>query len=628
MEASEAKFEDRFVPVTNTKEIADPVVYQLVRVDGDGRLVPATQDEIMAVEDLLVDDKCEPKLVPDTRQTSESCRTEGYLLERNPFQVPEGKLESEIPEVGAEKSNVLVDPVPDLGQMEAPEKVAVHGLARCSELSNIDLSVRTEVSSNSQDAPSEDTPSTSAAGSSWKPDFSKLEGKICLDNLTVKELQETFKATFGRETSVKDKQWLKRRITMGLTNSCDFSCTTFIIRDNVVVTKGEEQICHHVKSRISAHSEDGVANSDSRESLGDHDNRINDDADFSGADVSSSAFESCNVTKDLYTEQRTAKRARKPTKRYIEELSEIESRESSEKLASPDKISRYRFPCPETHMRPTKNVRSNVRPLVTRQDSLGGSGVQIPFVSRIRRSRPRVNFMPLLEFQPSGMDMATGQVRSGLDVSGPQEDDKRNNDLIKTSSSPGWTQQPVNRTSHFCCLPLNSVSYCCLWKDEHYTGMKIVELENDIELNDCSEDNSDDNVATIPTQKGGMRRKHHRPWTINEVVKLVEGVARYGAGRWSEIKQLAFASCPYRTSVDLKDKWRNLLKASFVQLPAEKGILNSRKQASVPIPAPILSRVRELADMQGQIPPILSTGKSSGHSSSGRNVHEARSGFL
>lgn len=265
-----------------------------------------------------------------------------------------------------------------------------------SELSDIDQSVRTDVCSHSQDAPNEDAPSTSAAGSSWKPDFSKLEGKICLDDLTVKELQETFKATFGRETSVKDKQWLKRRITMGLTNSCDFSCTTFIIRDNVVVKKGEEQICNRVKSRISADSEDGVANSDSRGSLGDHDNRINDDADLSGADVSSSAFESCNVTKDLYTEQITAKRARKPTKRYIEELSEIESRETSEKLASPDKISRYRFACPETHMRPTNNMRLNARPLVTRQDSLGGSGVQIPFVSRIRRSRPRENFMPLL----------------------------------------------------------------------------------------------------------------------------------------------------------------------------------------------------------------------------------------
>lgn len=57
---------------------------------------------------------------------------------------------------------------------------------------------------------------------------------------------------------------------------------------------------------------------------------------------------------------------------------------------------------------------------------------------------------------------------------------------------------------------------------------------------------------TVPTAKGGTRRKHHRAWTLSEVMRLVEGVSRCGAGRWSEIKRLAFASCAYRTSVDLK----------------------------------------------------------------------------
>ena len=69
---------------------------------------------------------------------------------------------------------------------------------------------------------------------------------------------------------------------------------------------------------------------------------------------------------------------------------------------------------------------------------------------------------------------------------------------------------------------------------------------------DSSGDTSDDNVATVPTAKGGTRRKHHRAWTLGEVTKLVDGVSRYGAGRWSEIKRLAFASYSYRTSVDLK----------------------------------------------------------------------------
>jgi len=35
-------------------------------------------------------------------------------------------------------------------------------------------------------------------------------------------------------------------------------------------------------------------------------------------------------------------------------------------------------------------------------------------------------------------------------------------------------------------------------------------------------------------------------------VKLVDGVALFGAGKWSEIRKLSFASYSYRTLVDLK----------------------------------------------------------------------------
>lgn len=69
---------------------------------------------------------------------------------------------------------------------------------------------------------------------------------------------------------------------------------------------------------------------------------------------------------------------------------------------------------------------------------------------------------------------------------------------------------------------------------------------------DSSEDFSDDSIAAVPTVKGGMRRKHHRAWTLVEVMKLVEGVSKCGTGRWSEIKRLSFATFSYRTSVDLK----------------------------------------------------------------------------
>lgn len=53
---------------------------------------------------------------------------------------------------------------------------------------------------------------------------------------------------------------------------------------------------------------------------------------------------------------------------------------------------------------------------------------------------------------------------------------------------------------------------------------------------------------------------------------------------------------------------------------------NSRKHSSFPIPASVLVRVRELAEMQAQVPPNLSVGKVAGHS--GRSVHETRSGYL
>ena len=91
-------------------------------------------------------------------------------------------------------------------------------------------------------------------------------------------------------------------------------------------------------------------------------------------------------------------------------------------------------------------------------------------------------------------------------------------------------------------------------KHEQFSVADTIELEQKLGPKhvDSSGDTSDDNVATVPTAKGGTRRKHHRAWTLGEVTKLVDGVSRYGAGRWSEIKRLAFASYSYRTSVDLK----------------------------------------------------------------------------
>jgi hypothetical protein len=215
-----------------------------------------------------------------------------------------------------------------------------------------------------------------------------------------------------------------------------------------------------------------------------------------------------------------------------------------------------------------------------------------------------------MQFHSGGIGTTTDALTKDICVQGSQLDNANGSQVLEASPSPEQI------------LPLLIVETD---NNEQLPVLGDGQVEQHTEEEQV--ETSGDTTAIVPTSKGGIRRKHHRAWTLSEVMKLVEGVSRYGAGRWSEIKRLAFASSPYRTSVDLKDKWRNLLKASFVQTPSDKG-MNSRKQASsVPIPATILLRVRELAEMQSQAPPILSsaTAKPVG---GGKSVNETRSGYL
>ncbi|KAK4607088.1 hypothetical protein RGQ29_001064 [Quercus rubra] len=97
------------------------------------------------------------------------------------------------------------------------------------------------------------------------------------------------------------------------------------------------------------------------------------------------------------------------------------------------------------------------------------------------------------------------------------------------------------------------------------------------------------------TQKVSSHRKHHISWTSSEVMKLIEGVTRCGVGRWAEIKRLMFSSSSRRTPVDLKDKWRNLLRASYAQLQCKRKVKQGQKQVSNQVPESVLWRVRELS---------------------------------
>ncbi|KAH0746826.1 hypothetical protein KY285_008483 [Solanum tuberosum] len=116
-------------------------------------------------------------------------------------------------------------------------------------------------------------------------------------------------------------------------------------------------------------------------------------------------------------------------------------------------------------------------------------------------------------------------------------------------------------------------------------------------LSDQSSDNSSEEDWTIGSETRGTNqdRKHNKYWSTTEVLKLVEGVSTYGVGRWSDIKRMFFQSSVHRSPADLKDKWRNLLRASCRRLQSRRGVDAKKKHGVSRIPHEVLNRVRELA---------------------------------
>ncbi|XP_008784286.2 uncharacterized protein LOC103703273 isoform X5 [Phoenix dactylifera] len=588
---------------------SNPVVYQLVRVEGDGRLVPATDDEVMEVEHLLDENKSGLASDEATKHFDGCVSNERLPSKNSDF---EGLSQSENAEVDSQKLNARLEYIEVMLQkVKQEERLRLSSESLIHSAKCMDVKCQTSDSCNETQACNdklqpENTSMETAPSSmvlngscsallrsaeaclgpanevvtsmssvsectSSKPDFSILKGEICLDNLSIRELQEAFRATFGRQTSVKDKLWLKRRITMGLTNSCDVPTTSFVIKDNKVVhkeMKEEPSRLQLSQTEAGSMSTDQVTDAtiNNSQTLPSSPTDRTEDLQVSGKQLRKPFCEYDEKNENLQMEQFAGKRVRKPTRRYIEELSEFETRECTAKLLSSVKNSGHCQSSPKSRIRPVRDIGSQSISFSTRQDSLGGFGIQVPYVSRVRRGRPRKNFATLMNF---------------VDEIGKRDAETINSDE-----------------------------------------------EQDLRLEkfDAAGDNTDNNADTRPPLTGGVRRKHHRAWTLGEVLKLVDGVARYGAGRWSEIRRLAFASYSYRTSVDLKDKWRNLLRASLAQGPTDRGAKNSRKHTSIPIPAAILSRVRELAEMQSQTGIELGPSKITGRG--GGIVQEKGSGFL
>ncbi|ESQ52333.1 hypothetical protein EUTSA_v10016738mg [Eutrema salsugineum] len=112
---------------------------------------------------------------------------------------------------------------------------------------------------------------------------------------------------------------------------------------------------------------------------------------------------------------------------------------------------------------------------------------------------------------------------------------------------------------------------------------------------------SEDYISVTNRSKSRSdRRKHQRMWTVDEVVKLLDGISHFGVGKWTDIKNLFFDSASYRTPIDIRDKWRNLLKACCNIKYNDEEAEEKRRSASRTIPKDILLRVRELASLDSK----------------------------
>ncbi|KQK01645.1 uncharacterized protein LOC100846611 isoform X2 [Brachypodium distachyon] len=581
---------------------SDPVVYQLVRVEGDGTLVPATEDEVLQFEH-FVDEKVDLPSIEDVGRVEDffanNCMFLKPDLEEGPCKLETtGKLQTQKLDADLEedrlkplddsldipsKCTVVHDKQPEKLNTEQGYHNTVHLDNASTETTkstvlNDSCSVEKEkadaCSRHVNDSSTE--PSVSGITSSV-PDFSILRGEVFLDTLTIRELQEAFRATFGRQTTVKDKLWLKRRITMGLTHSCDVPSSGCVIKDYIVVGKDAKEELPTIEGILKVEVE---ATSLARDQVLDHANERDTPSSsyYQSEDQQRSSKRLKGISTDndeslgtLQDEQGTAKRLRKPTKRYIEELSDIETFDSTGKLSSPGKRPAH----DEVLLRPRatfQEVDSLTITYPTRKDTFGGFSVHVPYVSRMRRGRPRRNFSSFLDDKPS-VECAEVQMAVEMTV---EKDGEQGNHVNQAMEVPLMNNAEKNG-GHV----------------ETADNKEVRTVEANIL---CRAD------AKSKTKRS-LKRKHHRAWTLSEVLKLVDGVARFGVGKWSEIRRLAFASYSYRTSVDLKDKWRNLIRASQTQLYLEKdgSCLRKSNPSTIPIPPSILLRVKELAEMQPQV---------------------------
>ncbi|KAI4304691.1 hypothetical protein MLD38_040166 [Melastoma candidum] len=381
-------------------------------------------------------------------------------------------------------------------------------------------------------------------------DFSQL------DQMTVRKLQDAFRNMFGRETKIRDKQWLKRRILFGIRNSGEankpLNSLGLIASSNV--NEGRRMPISGMGScELSPYSPKLTPKRDTKVFK-----KLKESASDSSAKCSSEGSEigigHSKEDKDFSAVK--GKRAHKPPRRYIEETIKVNPRKISKKSGVSCKRTRDRLVDEKLLHKSREDKINTDAPSALRAGSFDGC-IQVPFGLPVEEE----NTSETASFKPQVAD-STPKGHCPI-VSNPK-------------------QKPDNPPAEVQIIPMRPPAKAQIISKRLPPKLHVFIPQ-------------EEPMAGSSMQKGMRRRKHYISWTLSEVMRLIEGVSYLGVGKWSKIKRLLFATSKHRTSVDLKDKWRNLVKAGAHLRRKKKG-LQSRKQFSHQAPESVLRRVRELAE--------------------------------
>ncbi|EEF32959.1 conserved hypothetical protein [Ricinus communis] len=373
------------------------------------------------------------------------------------------------------------------------------------------------------------------------------KNSLLLDKMTAQDLRQVFSGMFGRETSVLDKQWLKRHILFGLQNQGEI-VNGLNLLDCGKTSKADEGETVILSSKSSSRSApDSTDISDDQFIEKNHVKREKfygcnslESASSPVREIKFASVDETNIANILVTRKRTYR----PTRIWTKGLQEQKSRYHSRKWGASTKNARKDSLLARSHKQHhQKGI--GVAHLVFQKESLEGSCIPVPFDLRVQEGQS-----------------------------------------MKNTSLVGFYLEVLNR-KHYC---VSFIAVILLFR----ASVSTEDLDMETSLADSEKDISQSDCATR-IKKARKQRRRHRRWTPSEVMKLVDGVSKYGVGKWTHIKKLLFSSSSYRTSVNLKDKWRNLLKASRNDMQKKRKIEHRETQASYQLPESVWNQIRELA---------------------------------